>query len=114
MANSTDTQRKWVVAAGGLLALIGMGWVIWSRLPPPQLEVDEQVFNTVDALFTAITARDSDRLHECEERLDTYYEEGRISDKVAHSLDVVIEQAHDGKWEPAARRLYDFMLGQRG
>ncbi|MBI3860594.1 MAG: hypothetical protein HY290_01720 [Planctomycetia bacterium] len=114
MANSPEIQRKRLVTAGGILALIGIGWVIWSRLPPPQLDVDEQVFKTVDALFTAITARDSSRLQECQQRLDTYYEEGRMSDAVANSLDAIIEQAHAGNWEPAARRLYDFMLGQRG
>jgi hypothetical protein len=114
MASSPEGDRKWVVAAGGLLAAIGIVWVIWSRSPPPQLKVDEQIFNTVDALFTALTSRDASRLADCERRLKAYHEAGRLSDAAALSLDAVIEQAQAGQWEPAARRLYDFMLGQRG
>ena len=96
------------------MALIGIAWVIWSRRPPPQLEVDGQVFNTVDALFTAIRSRDSSALEGCERRLKAYHEQGRTSDAVASSLGAIIEQTREGQWEPAARRLYDFMRGQRG
>lgn len=114
MANSPENLRKLAVGAGGLVALLGLSWVIWSSLPPPQLPVDEQVFNTVDALFTALTARDTKRLAECEQRLKTYHEEKKTSDAVAARLDAIIALARDGQWEPAARTLYDFMLGQRG
>ena len=112
--NSSQVQRKWAVVTGGILAVIGIAWVIWSRSPPPQLGIDGQVFKTVDALFTAITSRDSSRLEDCERRLKAYHEEGRISDAAAGSLDAIIQQARNGHWEPAARRLYDFMRGQRG
>jgi hypothetical protein len=37
-----------------------------------------------------------------------------MSDAVAAQLDAIIQQAHAGDWEPAARTLYDFILGQRG
>ena len=114
MASDPESRRKWAVMAAGILAVVGIAWVIWSRLPPPQLEADEQVFNTVDALFTAMTSRDSARLESCEERLKSYHEEGMMSDEVAATLDTIIEQARGGKWEPAAKDLYGFMLGQRG
>ncbi len=114
MATDFASRRQRAVFAAGILALAGIAWVVWSRLPPPQLEADEQVFNTVDALFTAMTARDRTRLESCEERLIAYHEDGRISDDVAATLDGMIQQARDGKWEPAAKSLYGFMLGQRG
>lgn len=114
MGTDMGGPRKLVLVGAGAAALIAAALLVWSRLPPPQLKEDERVFNTVDALFTALTARDRSRLDECERRLKTYHQEGRTSDAVAASLDSIIRQAHDGKWEPAARRLYDFILGQRG
>ncbi len=114
MTNSSKFQRKWAVMTGGILAVVGIVWGIWSRWLPPQLGVDAQVFNTVDALFTAITSRDTNQLADCERRLKAYHEEGRISDAVAGSLDAIIQQTRKGQWEPAARRLYDFIRGQRG
>jgi hypothetical protein len=114
MANSFEGGRKLAVTAGGILALVGIAWAVWVRLPPPQLKADERVFNTVDALFTAITAHDRRRLEECDRRLKSYHAEGQTSDAVAATLDAIVKQAQDGKWDPAARKLYDFMLGQRG
>ena len=114
MTNSSKIWHRWVIMTAGVLAVIGIAWGIWSRWLPPQLEVDGQVFNTVDALFTAIRSRDSSGLGECERKLKAYHEEGRLSDTAAGSLDVIIQQAREGQWEPAARRLYDFMRGQRG
>jgi hypothetical protein len=114
MASNNDDRRKWGIFGGGFLAIIVLALLIWSRLPPPQLQADEQVFNTVDALFTALTARDLARLDDCERRLKAYHEEGKTSRAVATRLDAIVKQAHDGHWEPAARKLYDFMLAQRG
>jgi len=112
--DSTNSPRQVIFGICGVLAMAFFGWGIWVRLPPPQLKLDdEQVFNTVDALFTAVTTRDLSRLDQCEQRLMTYHEEGRMSDAVAVSLETVIQQARDGQWEPAAKRLYGFMLGQR-
>jgi hypothetical protein len=78
------------------------------------LDVDERVFKTVDALFTAIRSRDLSRMEDSDRRLKTYREEGRISDAAAGYLDDIIQQARGGQWEPAAKRLYAFMRGQRG
>src|SRR5262249_51644762 len=114
MVSDVDSRRKLAVRAGGILALIGIAWIFWPRLPPPQLIADEQVFNTVDALFTAVTSRDRTRLEDCERRLQEYHEDGKLSDAAARALDAIINQARDGKWEPAAKALYSFMLGQRG
>jgi len=114
MASDDEGLRKPIVWAAGVLALIGLSCWIWSRLPPPQLAADEQVFTTVDALFTALTARDRARLEECERRLQAYRKEGKLSEAPAARLDTIIRQARDGKWEPAAQELYGFIRGQRG
>jgi hypothetical protein len=33
MANNDESRRKVVVAAGAMVALIGIAWTVWSRLP---------------------------------------------------------------------------------
>ena len=114
MASSSEASRKWIVVTAFVLSAIVFASVLWFRSPPPQLDVDERVFKTVDALFTAIRSRDLSRMEDCDRRLKTYREEGRISDAAAGSLDDIIQQARGGQWEPAAKRLYDFMRGQRG
>ncbi len=114
MANEPHHSRRGLAFGGGILGLAAVAVLIWSPWRSPQLNhADEQVFNTVDALFTALTSRDLSRLNECERRLKDYKSKGRISDAAAASLDSIIQKAHAGKWEPAARQLYDFMLGQR-
>ncbi|MGQ0633139.1 MAG: hypothetical protein ACT4QC_00900 [Planctomycetaceae bacterium] len=114
MVTDATSPRSLAVGTGGILALMGIAWVVWSHLPPSQLKADEQVFKTVDALFTALTSRDRTRLDECERRLKVYREKHQLPDSAATVLDSIIAQARAGKWQPAAHSLYDFMLGQRG
>jgi hypothetical protein len=86
---------------------------ILAMRSPPQMGADEEVFRTVDALFTAVTSRDERRLGECEQRLHTYRDAGRLPAGAADYLDEVIARARSGRWESAAGRLYEFMKDQR-
>jgi len=83
----------------------------WRR--PPQMGADSQVFRTVDALFTAVTARDENLVAQCEQRLHVCRNDGKLPPKAAAFLDEVIAKARAGHWESAAQSLYDFMLTQR-
>ena len=74
---------------------------------------DEEVFKAVDALFTAVTARDEKLLGECEQRLSALKDAGKLPTDAAAYLDSVIRKARDGRWENAAEKLYDFMKAQR-
>ena len=105
--------RRFVLPALGGVAVVGILIVVWGLGPPPQIGADDGVFHTVDALFTAVTARDSQRLGECAERLRGYRAAGRLPDAAAARLDGVIETARSGGWQSAAETLYDFMRGQR-
>ena len=67
----------------------------------------------VDALFTAVTARDDKLLGESERRLHALKDAGTLSDNASASLDDIIKTARNGGWESAAQTLYDFMKGQR-
>ncbi|HTI51981.1 MAG TPA: hypothetical protein VL475_13550 [Planctomycetaceae bacterium] len=98
----------------GSVVAVGLAIVLFRMFrEPPQIGTDEETFATVDALFTALTTRDERRLADCETRLAALRQSDRLSAKAAEFLDEVIQEARSGQWEPAARRLYDFMYGQR-
>lgn len=99
--------------AVGVLAIICVAALIWVMRPPPQIGTDRKVFDTVDALFTAVTAHDEKRLGECEQRLRGYREAGTLPRDAEVELDAIIRKARSGSWQSAAERLYDFMKGQK-
>jgi hypothetical protein len=88
-------------------------FLVQAYKSPPQIGTDDEVFATVDALFTALTSRDESRLDDCEERLLELREANQLPASAADHLDSVLQQARSGQWEPAAKRLYDFMYSQR-
>jgi hypothetical protein len=107
------SRNKIGLAVLGLLVLIGGARLWLGYRSPPQLPPSEEVFKSVDALFTAVTSRDESRLVACEQRLAKYKERGLLPAAAAKRLDRVISAARSGQWESAAQQLYAFMLGQR-
>jgi hypothetical protein len=107
------TSHKTLLTICGLL-LIVIGFRTWLGFrSQPQLPPSPEVFTTVDALFTAVTAHDQQRLTACEQRLEKFKAAGSLPTLAAKRLDGVISTARAGQWESAAKRLYDFMHGQR-
>lgn len=102
-----------VLVALGALAVACLGVFIWRMSPPPQIGNDPEVFRTVDALFTAVTSKDEQRLSECEQRLQGYRQAGKLPADAADALDTVIQKARSGSWQKAAERLYAYIQGQR-
>jgi hypothetical protein len=74
---------------------------------------DEEVFASVDALFTALTARDEKLLGQCEQRLHAAKAAGKLPGEASGYLDGVIAKARAGSWQSAAEKLYAFMKVQR-
>src|SRR5260370_593541 len=109
------TLTKWHTAlvSGfvGLAGLLIVCWFVWWG-SPPQMGADEDLFKTVDALFTAVTARDQKLLAECEQRFLTLKSAGKVPPEAATYLDNIIGRARTGRWESAAQTLYDFMRAQ--
>ena len=97
----------------GLLAVAVVIAVIAYRSSPPQMGTSEEVFNTVDALYTAVRNRDEKRLTECEQRLKAHRDAGKLPPDAADRLDAIIAKARAGSWDAATERLYDFMRAQR-
>lgn len=106
-------RRQAVLAAGVVVAIGVIVAVLAGLRRPPQMGADESVFRTVDALFTAVTARDERQLGDCERRLRGYRDEGRLPEGAAEYLDGVIGLARGGDWAAAAKQLYEFMSAQR-
>jgi hypothetical protein len=102
----------WALALGLLAVVAVVLWLVLFRRPP-QLGADGEVLQAVDALFTAVTARDERLLGQCERRLHAYRDAGRVPAEAADYLDGVIAEARGGAWRPAAERLYDFISAQR-
>jgi hypothetical protein len=105
-------QRRWLGLSAG--AVVVMFLVVYWCWPTPQLGADEEVLRTVDALFTAITGRNEPALVQCQQRLHSYRDSGKLTPSAADTLDAVIAQSRAGGWQPAASRLYAFILAQRG
>lgn len=111
-APSHSTRRAaWVLFALVVIGLIGI--LIAALRRSPQMGADEDVFRTVDALYTAVASRDEKRLAECERRLQDYRGAAKLPDSAADFLEGIIKKARAGKWESATERLYEFMLAQR-
>ena len=117
MGTTESTARGRERVAYGVLGAVAVGaagLVLYGLLSrPPQMGESEEVFATVDALYTAVRNRDEKRLGECERRLRGHREAGRLPPDAADELDSVIAKARGGSWDRAAERLYDFMLAQR-
>jgi len=95
-----------------ILVLSGVwGWL--ATRSQPQLPASDEVLKAVDGLFTAVTARDTARLAACQRRLEAIHEGGQLPHAAWRRLQAVISMSERGQWEPAARRLYDFIQGQR-
>jgi len=105
-------MRTIVLAAVGLILLVVTVWFYWPS-KPVQMGADEDVFETVDALFTAITAHDEKLLSQTEQRLNGFKNNGKLPANAAAYLEAVIKDARGGDWQSAAEDLYWFMKGQR-
>ena len=87
----TGSVKYWVGALGAAAALL-IGWIWWSW-PPPQMGYDKEAFAAVDALFTAVNAHDSKMLSQCEQRLASLAQRGRISKAAASRLSEIVDGA---------------------
>jgi predicted negative regulator of RcsB-dependent stress response len=105
-ANQTRSTRYYLF--GILMALVLFGgyqlWRYYSR--PPRLQASAEATKTLDALFTALTSRDSAQLAACMERIETHFSAGKLGYNATAELRYCNELANAGSWEQAAKRLY--------
>jgi hypothetical protein len=80
---------------------------------PPQIGADRETFRTVDALYTAIGLRDAARVEQTGATLKSLRDAGKIPEQAYRSLESIIAESRERKWEPALDHLSRFMEGQR-
>ena len=102
-------KSLWVITALAVVLVL----IVRSRMVPPQIGTDENVFKTVDALFTSLTSRDQRRLDDCQRLLESYRQAGTLPESAAKQIAGIIKLARTEKWDDAAKKLYDLMLAQR-
>ena len=108
---SRDDQIKYGSAAVAVILIGFFGLSYW--MAAPQIGTDEEVYKTVDALFTAVTSKDRTRLDDCEKRIRTYRDEKKLPPAASTRLEKILKQAQSGQWDTSAQTLYQFMLAQR-
>ncbi len=106
-------DRVLLIALLGLAVLVGGYFAYHWLRRPPQMGNDPAVFETVDALYTAVREHDEPRVADCATRLQVFRDAGALPIAAGRKLDAVIAQARSGAWDKAAHQLYDFMLAQR-
>jgi hypothetical protein len=79
---------------------------------PPQIGADRDSFKAVDALYTAVSLHDPKLVGQCEANLKGLRDASKLPQGAFSSLQSIIAEANDGKWEPAQERLTNFMEGQ--
>lgn len=115
MNNESDVQnnRQWIVLVVVIgVVLVTAGVYYWLRIQP-QMGASEEAFHTVDALYTAVRNQDQKQLADCEKRLKSLADEGKLPAPAWNRLDTIIQKSRSGSWQSAAETLYDFMLAQR-
>ena len=110
---SNPRDRVAWIALASIVGIIGLiALIAWWR-QPPQMGTDDQVFRTVDALYTAIRSENGTKVSQCEEKLKQYHEQGNLSKPAHEFLSGVIAKTKRGDWDTATKKLYDFMSAQR-
>jgi hypothetical protein len=80
---------------------------------PPQVVDDEECFQAVDALWTAVTSKRTELLEQTSTELDRLHTAGRLSDGGHQALTAIVRDARSKEWTKAATNLKHFMQGQR-
>jgi hypothetical protein len=111
MFDEMNVKKVAIGTAGAGLLLFGIWYAAWGR--PPQVGGDKESIKVVDALYTAVTSHNPTRLAQCEERLHTLRDEGKMPRRTADYLDGLIATARGGDWQRATHKLFDFMRAQR-
>lgn len=78
-----------------------------------QVAMDKAVFKELDALYTAITSHKTGLLYDSRVRVAELHERHQLSDTGFDRISVIIQQAEQGHWQPAAEQLDRFMRAQR-
>ncbi|MBM4074603.1 MAG: hypothetical protein FJ267_03045 [Planctomycetes bacterium] len=72
----------------------------------------EDAMLAIDALYTAITSRQSKLVEDVHDRLKSLASAQKLSSEALRQLESIIESANSGKWESAAKQVDHFIRRQ--
>ena len=107
-----STGRILLVSLASVLAVVTIAFAYWAWTATPKLQPSDEVYTSLDALFTAVTAHKSPMVETSATRLDALHREGKIPDPAWKRITRVIDLAKDGQWESSAKSLYQFIERQ--
>lgn len=97
------------ISAGAIVVLVAL-LIFWKLFAKPELKASPESLKTMDAMFTALTSKDSQRLEFSLVRLRNFQEQGQIDAQsmktIEHCRVLAIEQ---GQWQTAAETLYELV-----
>ena len=109
----TSTDKRYLAAIGGVIFTLVAGVAYWAWTDTPQLAADSDVYASLDALFTAVTARREPLVASCESELAAFHSAGKIPERAWRRIVRVIDLTKTGQWESAAEQLYSFIEHQK-
>ncbi len=80
---------------------------------PAQMGPSDEVMSAVDALYTAISSRRVELLDKSAARIEGLHSSKELPDAAHRQLKSYIDEARQGQWDPAIRKLHEFIRGQR-
>lgn len=103
-------------AARALLLSAAIGMMMLSGCGTPQIGPDDESFQAVDALYTAVSLHDAARTEQCGKTLDALHAQGRLPESAYRRLHAITTAMprDPQSWEGVRVALRDFMKGQRG
>ena len=99
-------RGRFFCLVGVLIAVVGCGRA-------PSMGIDKEVFEAVDALYTAVSLHDAAQVQRCATTLEGSHAAGRLPTAAHEALAGIIEETRRGGWESARLDLRDFMQDQR-
>ena len=119
MLTAKSTTKIWAnsrsgVAIIGAVAILLCGLTYWAWTDTPQLKADGDVYASLDALFTAVTARRESLVANCESKLAVLHSEGKIPEQAWKRISHVIELTRSREGEIAVKAPYTFIERQYG
>ena len=96
-----------------LISLILISGLSIRGCSTPQVLENENVYSSLDALWTAVTSRKLDRVQDVTNDLIQLRDDGELSKAGWNAIKPILQQALAEKWEPAAHNLKKFINAQR-
>jgi len=105
--------RDTIPARRPFLAILLLSTLLFGCFRAEQVAADPDVFNELDALYTAVTSQRTELLQASTARLKSLHESGKLTDTGFEEISALIRPAEQGRWKESTENLYRFMRAQR-